>query len=85
MEELRPFLYEYAHERIGRMLNSNPEYRDMSDEKLYQIASLLEEEFKSYPYEGNLKYSPKMPKHEAAVWIFEYVYARNMAKRAKEG
>lgn len=54
----------------------------MSDEDLYRIASLLEDEFKSYPYEGDLKYSPKMPRHEAAVWIFEYVYARNMARRS---
>ena len=82
MEELKPFLYDYAYERIERMLNSNPEYKDKSDEDLYRIASLLEDEFKSYPYEGDLKYSPKMSKHEAAVWIFEYVYARNMAKRS---
>lgn len=81
MEELKPFLYEYAYGRILRLLAANPEYKDMSDEDLYRIASLLEEEFKSYPYEGDLKYSPKMPRHEAAVWIFEYVYARNMAKR----
>lgn len=82
MEELKPFLYEYAYERILRLLAVNPEYKDMSDEDLYRIAALLEDEFKSYPYEGDLKYSPKMPKHEAAVWIFEYVYARNMAKRS---
>ena len=82
MEELKPFLYEYAYERILRLLAVNPEYKDMSDEELYKIASLLEEEFKSYPYEGDLKYSPKMPRHEAAVWIFEYVYARNMARRS---
>ena len=81
MEELKPFLYEYAYERILRLIAANPEYKDMSDEDLYRIASLLEEEFKSYPYEGDLKYSPKMPRHEAAVWIFEYVYARNMANR----
>lgn len=84
MEELKPFLYEYAYEQIGRMLNLNPEYKDMPDKKLYQIASLLEDEFKSCSYEGDLKYSPKMKGHAAAVWIFEYVYARNMAKRAKE-
>lgn len=82
MEELKPFLYEYAYERILRLLAVNPEYKDMSDEELYKIASLLEDEFKSYPYEGDLKYSPKMSKHEAAVWIFEYVYARNMARRS---
>lgn len=82
MEELKPFLYEYAYERILRLLAVNPEYKDMSDEDLYRIASLLEDEFKSYPYEGDLKYSPKMSKHEAAVWIFEYVYARNMARRS---
>ena len=82
MEELKPFLYEYAYDRILRLLAVNPEYKDMSDEELYKIASLLEEEFKSYPYEGDLKYSPKMSKHEAAVWIFEYVYARNMARRS---
>ena len=82
MEELKPFLYEYAYERILRLLAANPEYKDKSDEDLYRIASLLEDEFKSYPYEGDLKYSPKMSKHEAAVWIFEYVYARNMAKRS---
>lgn len=82
MEELKPFLYEYAYERILRLLAVNPEYKDMSDEELYKIASLLEDEFKSYPYEGDLKYSPKMPRHEAAVWIFEYVYARNMARRS---
>ena len=81
MEELKPFLYEYAYERILRLLAANPEYKDMSDEDLYRIAFLLEDEFKSYPYEGDLKYSPKMPRHEAAVWIFEYVYARNMARR----
>lgn len=81
MEELKPFLYEYAYERILRLIAANPEYKDMSDEDLYRIASLLEEEFKSYTYEGDLKYSPKMPRHEAAVWIFEYVYARNMVKR----
>lgn len=82
MEELKPFLYEYAYERILRLLAANPEYKDMSDEDLYRIASLLEDEFKSYSYEGDLKYSPKMNKHEAAVWIFEYVYARNMARRS---
>lgn len=82
MEELKIFLYEYAYERILRLLAANPEYKDMTDEELYHIASLLEDEFKSYPYEGDLKYSPKMSKHEAAVWIFEYVYARNMAKRS---
>lgn len=82
MEELKPFLYEYAYERILRLLAANPEYKNMSDEDLYRIASLLEDEFKSYPYEGDLKYSPKMPRHEAAVWIFEYVYARNMARRS---
>lgn len=82
MEELKLFLYEYAYERILRLLAANPEYKDMTDEELYHIASLLEDEFKSYPYEGDLKYSPKMSKHEAAVWIFEYVYARNMAKRS---
>ena len=82
MEELKPFLYEYAYDRILRLLAVNPEYKDMSDEELYKIASLLEDEFKSYPYEGDLKYSPKMSKHEAAVWIFEYVYARNMARRS---
>lgn len=82
MEELKPFLYEYAYERILRLLTANPEYKNMSDEDLYRIASLLEDEFKSYPYEGDLKYSPKMPRHEAAVWIFEYVYARNMARRS---
>lgn len=82
MEELKPFLYEYAYERILRLLAANPEYKDMSDEDLYRTASLLEDEFKSYSYEGDLKYSPKMPRHEAAVWIFEYVYARNMARRS---
>lgn len=82
MEELKPFLYEYAYDRILRLLAANPEYKDMPDEDLYRIASLLEDEFKSYPYEGDLKYSPKMSKHEAAVWIFEYVYARNMARRS---
>lgn len=82
MEELKPFLYEYAYERILRLLTANPEYKDKSDEELYKIAALLEEEFKSYPYEGDLKYSPKMSRHEAAVWIFEYVYARNMARRS---
>ena len=82
MEELKPFLYEYAYERILRLLAANPEYKDMSDEDLYRIASLLEDEFKSYPYDGDLKYSPKMSKHEAAVWIFEYVYARSMARRS---
>ena len=82
MEELKPFLYEYAYDRILRLLAANPEYKDKSDEELYKIAALLEEEFKSYPYEGDLKYSPKMSRHEAAVWIFEYVYARNMARRS---
>ena len=82
MEELKPFLYEYAYDRILRLLAANPEYKDMTDEGLYRIASLLEDEFKSYPYEGDLKYSPKMSKHEAAVWIFEYIYARNMARRS---
>ena len=82
MEELKPFLYEYAYDRILRLLAVNPEYKDKSDEELYKIASLLEDEFKFYSYEGDLKYSPKMSKHEAAVWIFEYVYALNMAKRS---
>ncbi len=82
MEELKPFLYEYAYDRILRLLAANPEYKDISDEDLYRIASLLEDEFKSYLYEGDLKYSPKMSKHEAAVWIFEYIYARNMARRS---
>lgn len=82
MEELKPFLYEYAYDKILRLLAANPEYKDKSDEDLYRIAALLEEEFKSYPYEGDLKYSPKMPKHEAAVWIFEYIYARDMARRS---
>ena len=82
MEELKPFLYEYAYDRILQLLAVNPEYKDKSDEELYKIASLLEDEFKFYSYEGDLKYSPKMSKHEAAVWIFEYVYARNMAKRS---
>lgn len=84
MEELKPFLYEYAYEQIERVLKANPEYATMTDEQLYKIASLLEEEFKSYPYEGDLKYSPKMSKHNAAVWIFEYVYARKKAREKNE-
>lgn len=84
MEELKPFLYEYAYEQIERMLKANPEYTTMTDSELYKIASLLEEEFKSYPYEGDLKYSPKMSRHEAAVWIFEYVYARKKAGEKNE-
>lgn len=84
MEELKPFLYEYAYEQIVRLLAANPEYITMPDEDLYRIASLLEDEFKSYPYEGDLKYSPKMSKHAAAVWIFEYVYARRKAATKNE-
>lgn len=81
MEELKSFLYEYAYEQIEQMLKANPEYVTMTDEQLYAAAAKLEEEFKSYPYESDLKYSPAMPKHAAAVWIFEYVYARKKAEK----
>lgn len=80
MEELKPFLYEYAYEQIERMLKTNPEYAVMTDDELYAVAAKLEAEFKSYPFDGDLKYSPAMPKHNTAVWIFEYVYARRKAE-----
>lgn len=81
MEELKPFLYEYAYEQIERMLKANPEYAAMTDDELYAMASKLEAEFKNYSFDGDLKYSPVMPKHNTAVWIFEYVYARRMVNR----
>jgi hypothetical protein len=84
MEELKPFLYEYAYEQIERMLKANPEYITMTDDELYAVAAKLEAEFKSYSFDGDLKYSPAMPKHAAAVWLYEYVYARRKAATKNE-